>query len=139
MAGQRDAEGVPVLLLSSGDFLRASPFSWLALRNTPLSCRSCRRWGTMPSPLETTRSTTDTTSWLGISRMRAIPRPANARPFWPRTPPPRDGHPLAADGMLPREGLLRLHGRLRVGVIGLIGEEAVALTHTTPDVTFRST
>ncbi len=133
----KEAEGEPVLLLSAGDFLGGSPFSWLALRGHSPELSLMEALGYDAVTLGNHEFDYGSSVLARYFTCAGYPEAHERTLLLATNTAPRDGHPLAAEGMLRRQGLLRLQGGLQVGVIGLLGEEAVGLTHSSNDVVFR--
>jgi 2',3'-cyclic-nucleotide 2'-phosphodiesterase (5'-nucleotidase family) len=121
---EKTGQGEEVLLISAGDFLGGTPYSWLALSGQAPELLLMRRIGYDLVTLGNHEFDYGPEVLAGYLQAAGYPEAAAGMPVVAtNTMPPAD-HPLAAVG-LTRTHLVELANGLRVGFFGLLGKAAV--------------
>lgn len=130
------AEGEPVLVLNAGDFLGGSAFGWLAPQGHAPELALLQAMGY--DAVVIGNHEYDYGPDVLARYLRAAGYPdahEHTLVLATNTEPPED-HPLAAEELLRQTALLQLDNGLTVGLLGLIGEDAVSVSYDTGAIRF---
>jgi 5'-nucleotidase/UDP-sugar diphosphatase len=129
-------EGEPVLLFDAGDFLGGSAFAWLALDGYAVELAIMQKMG-YDAVVIGNHEYDYGTDVLAQYLVKAGYPEAHQKTLMlaSNTEAPPD-HPLAAQNLYRSTGMFGLENGLKVGVFGLIGEDAILLIGGTGDVQF---
>ncbi|MGQ9545717.1 MAG: bifunctional metallophosphatase/5'-nucleotidase [Dehalococcoidia bacterium] len=118
-------EGEPVLLFDAGDFLGGTPFAWLALAGYAPELTIMQEIGYDAVTIGN-HEYDYTADVLAQYLLRAGYPEAHQETLVlaSNTEAPSD-HPLAARGLYRKSGMFELENGLKVGVFGVIGEDAI--------------
>lgn len=121
----KDGEGEPVLLFDAGDFLGGAPFAWLALNGSAAELTIMQAIGYDAVTIGN-HEYDYTADVLAQYLLRAGYPDAHERTLVvaSNTEAPMD-HPLTARGLYKRSGMFELENGLKIGVFGLIGDDAI--------------
>jgi len=129
-------EGEPLLLFDVGDFLGGAPFAWLALdgRASELTIMQEMRYDAVTIGNHEYDYGPDA---LGQYLLRAGYPDAHQKTLVlaSNTEAPATG-PLGAQGLYRKTGMFKLGNGLKVGVLGLIGKEAILMMGETEGMRF---
>lgn len=131
---QKAAEGEPVLLLSAGDFTGGTPFGWLVPEGIPAQIRIKQLMGYDAVAIGNHEYDYGTDLLARYLKAAGYPK-ANKKTtlLSSNTVPPPD-HPLAE--IFQQKKLIKLENGLTVGIFGLIGEDAIAVTNSPEPMEF---
>ncbi len=133
---EKSATGEPVLLLSGGDYIGGSPYSWLIPRGYAMELTIKQLLGYNAVTVgnhEYDYGPDILAHYLieaGYPEAHAITPVLASNAIVPAN------HPLAAEGLFRESVIMTLDNGLRVGLFGLIGEQAVSYTTANEPVTF---
>jgi len=128
--------GEPVLLVSAGDFLGGSAFSWLALGGLAPELSVMGAMGYDAVTLGNHEYDYGPSILARYLTTAGYPDTHNRTLLLATNTAAPDGHAFAGDDMIRQSGILQLENGLAVGLLGLIGREAIALAHTAGVVEF---
>ena len=132
----RETKDEPVLLVDAGDFLGGSAFAWLALQGYAVELTIMREMGYDALTIGNHEYDYGPDVLAQYVVEAGYPQAQETTLLLASNAEPPPGHPLAALNLLRPSGILELDNGLRVGVFGLIGEEAVSLVGDAGDVEF---
>jgi len=133
---QKSAAGEPVLLLSGGDYIGGSPYSWLIPRGYAMELTIKQLLGYDAVTVgnhEYDYGPDILAHYLikaGYPEAHAITAVLASNAIVPAN------HPLETEGLFHESVILTLDNGLRVGLFGLIGEQAISYTTANEPVTF---
>ena len=133
---QKSAAGEPVLLLSGGDYIGGSPYSWLIPRGYAMELTIKQLLGYDAVTVgnhEYDYGPDILAHYLikaGYPEAHAITAVLASNAIVPAN------HPLETEGLFRESVILTLDNGLRVGLFGLIGEQAISYTTANEPVTF---
>ncbi|MEW6522871.1 MAG: bifunctional UDP-sugar hydrolase/5'-nucleotidase [Bacillota bacterium] len=125
----------PVLLVSAGDFIGGTLFSWLALTGRAPELSLMLDMGYDVVNLGNHEFDYGTEELATYLKKAGYPQAARRTAIVASNLVPDPGHPLADVG-LAETVLVSLENGLKVGFLGLLGQDAVRVTHHTDGVTF---
>ena len=132
----RQTKDEPVLLLDAGDFLAGSAFAWLALQGYAAELTIMRAMAYDAVTIGNHEYDYGPDVLAQYLLEAGYPEAHRTTLLLAsNTGPPAD-HTLAARDLLRSTGMFELENGLRVGVFGLIGEEAISLIGDAGDVEF---
>jgi len=132
----RERKDEPVLLVDAGDFLAGSAFSWLALEGYAVELTIMQEMGYDVAIIgnhEYDYGPDVLAQYLVEAGYPEAHATTLVLASNTRAPP---GHPLAAPDLLRTSGMFLLENGLKVGVFGLIGEDAISLVGDAGEVQF---
>jgi 5'-nucleotidase/UDP-sugar diphosphatase len=129
-------EGEPVLLFDAGDFLGGAPFAWLALDGYAAELTVMQEMGYDAVTIGNHEYDYGA-DVLGQYLLQAGYPEAHEKTLVlaSNTEAPLD-HPLAAQGLYRKTGMFELENGLKVGVFGIVGEDAILSMGETGDMQF---
>jgi 5'-nucleotidase/UDP-sugar diphosphatase len=129
-------EGEPVLLFDAGDFLGGAPFAWLALDGYAAELTVMQEMGYDAVAIGNHEYDYGA-DVLGQYLLQAGYPEAHEETLVlaSNTEAPSD-HPLAAQGLYRKTGMFELENGLKVGVFGIVGEDAILSMGETGDMQF---
>ena len=133
----KTSEGEPVLLFDAGDFLGGAPFGWLALNGCAAELTIMQQIGYDAVTIGN-HEYDYTDDVLAQYLLQAGYPQAHEQTLVlaSNTEAPSD-HPLAAQGLYRKSGMFDLENGLKIGVFGLIGENAILSMGENGDMQFR--
>ncbi|NLW08547.1 MAG: hypothetical protein GX036_01640 [Firmicutes bacterium] len=123
---EKAGQGEEVLLISAGDFLGGTPYSWLALSGRAPELTLMRRIGYDLVTLGNHEFDYGPEVLAAYLQAAGYPEAAARTPVVATNTIPPAGHPLSAVG-LARTHLVELANGLRVGFFALLGKNAVSV------------
>jgi 5'-nucleotidase/UDP-sugar diphosphatase len=129
-------EGEPVLLLDAGDFLGGAPFAWLALDGYATELTIMQEMGYDAVTIGNHEYDYGSDILAQYLLQAGYPEAhQETLVLASNTKAPSD-HPLAAQSLYRNTGMFELENGLKVGVFGLIGEDAILVTGDSGDMQF---
>ena len=124
---EKEAEGDPVLLFSGGDFLGGAPFAWLLLQGLAPELHLKQLIGYDAVVIGNHEFDYGTDRLADYLRRAGYPENNEGTAILGSNIVPPDNHPLARSGI--QQTVFRdLDNGMRVGIFGLIGDDAVSKT-----------
>jgi len=132
----KEEEGEPVLLFNAGDFLGGSAFGWLAPQGHAAELSLLRMMGYDAVVIGNHEFDYGPDVLAHYLKVAGYPEGHEDTLVLGSNISPPEEHPLAAAELVSNAGLFRLNNGLTVGVFGLIGEDAIEVTHDTGGIEF---
>ena len=133
---EKSPDGEPVLLLSGGDYIGGSPYSWLIPRGYALELKLKQLIGYDAVTIGNHEYDYGPDILAAYLQEAGYPEAhRQTAVIASNTIAPAD-HPLAAEELYLENLLLTLDNGLKVGLFGLIGEQAISYTTANDPVTF---
>jgi 5'-nucleotidase / UDP-sugar diphosphatase len=133
---EKNASDEPVLLFSGGDYIGGSPYSWLIPRGYALELKMMQMIGYDAVTIGNHEYDYGPDLLAGYLEEAGYPEAHQLTTVLAsNTIAPAD-HPLAARELFRENRLFTLSNGLKVGVFGLIGEQAISYTTANDPVTF---
>jgi len=129
-------EGEPVLLFDAGDFLGGSAFAWLALRGYAAELTIMQEMGYDAVVIGNHEYDYGPDVLAQYLLQAGYPEAHQKTLVLASNTEAPPAHPLAARGLYRNTGMFELENGLKVGVFGLIGENAVLVMAETGDMQF---
>jgi|LSQX01.2.fsa_nt_gb 2',3'-cyclic-nucleotide 2'-phosphodiesterase (5'-nucleotidase family) len=131
---QKAAEGEPVLLLSAGDFTGGTPFGWLVPEGIPAQIAVMHLLGYDATAIGNHEYDYGTALLAGYLQAAGYPEANGSTMLLASNTVPPPGHPLAE--IFHREKVIELENGLIVGLFGLIGKDAIAVSNSPEPLEF---
>jgi 5'-nucleotidase / UDP-sugar diphosphatase len=133
---EKGAAGEPVLLLSGGDYIGGSPYSWLIPRGYALELKLKQLIGYDAVTIGNHEYDYGPEILAGYLQEAGYPEAHRQTAVIASNTVAPTEHPLAAKELFQENLLLTLDNGLKVGIFGLIGEQAISYTTANDPVTF---
>ncbi len=131
---QKAAEGEPVLLLSAGDFTGGTPFGWLVPEGIPAQIAVMHLLGYDATAIGNHEYDYGTALLAGYLQAAGYPEANESTMLLASNTVPPPGHPLAE--IFRREKVIEPENGLTVGLFGLIGKDAIAVSNSPEPLEF---
>lgn len=131
---QKAAEGEPVLLLSAGDFTGGTPFGWLVPEGIPAQIAVMHLLGYDAAAIGNHEYDFGTDMLVQYLEAAGYPEANEKTVLLASNTVPPPGHPL--EEIFRKKQLFELENGLTVGLFGLIGENAIAVTNSPEPMEF---
>lgn len=133
---EKSAQGDPVILLSAGDYIGGSPFSWLIPQGYALELKLKQIIGYDAVTIGNHEYDYGPDILAGYYLKAGYPAAHSQTVILASNTVAPPEHPLAARDLYHKLSLITLENGLKVGLFGLIGEEAISYTTANEPVTF---
>ena len=124
----KSREGEPVLLFDAGDFLGGAPFAWLALNGSAPELTIMQEMGYDAVTIGNHEYDYGPDVLAQYLLEAGYPEAHQKTLVLASNTEAPSGHPLAAHSLYRKTGMFELENRLKVGVFGLIGKDAILST-----------
>ncbi len=125
---EKEAAGEPVLLLSGGDYLGGSPYSWLITRGHAPEITLKHALGYNAVVIGNHEFDYGADALAGYFKQAGYPAAHEKTAVLASNMEVPAGHPLAREGLYRDSLLTELENGLKIGFFGLIGQDAVSVT-----------
>lgn len=134
--GIRQTKSEPVLLMDAGDFLGGSAFAWLALQGHAVELTIMQEMGYDVVTIGNHEYDYGPDVLAQYLMEAGYPEAHSSTLVVASNTRAPQGHPLASGDLLKTRAMLELTNGLKVGVLGLIGKDAVSLVGDAGEVEF---
>ena len=128
--------GEPVLLFDAGDFLGSGPFAWLALNGSAAELTIMQEMGYDAVTIGNHEYDYGPETLAQYLLQAGYPEAHQKTLVLASNTEASSAHQLTAHGLYRSTGMFELENGLNVGVLGLIGKDAIQVTGGTGDVQF---
>jgi 5'-nucleotidase/UDP-sugar diphosphatase len=134
---KKATEGEPVLLFDAGDFLGSGPFAWLALNGSAPELTLMQEMGYDAVTIGNHEYDYGPDVLAQYLLEAGYPEAHQKTLLLASNTEAPSGHPLAALGLYENTGMFELENGLKVGVFGIVGDDAILSMGDAGDMQFR--
>ncbi|MGM0365790.1 MAG: bifunctional metallophosphatase/5'-nucleotidase [Actinomycetota bacterium] len=128
--GRKEDAGEPVMLVSAGDFMGGSPYSWLVPQGTAAELTLMQQIGYDAVTIGNHEYDYGTDNLAAYLQAAGYPSAHDRTAVLAANTAVPAGHPLTDLGLFQDTHLIKLENGLTVGLFGIMGEKAEAVTYS---------